>query len=247
MAKPKPKAKLLVKYLRVSELEPYARNARLHTTGQVAQIAASIERFGFTNPILVDEHGGIIAGHGRALAAAQIGMATVPTIALHGLSEAEKRAYVIADNKLTLNSAWSPENLAAELDELAADGIGADLLGFSDADLTRLHDDLAAIELASEQRGGDGGDGEAADESDQGDEGDSPRAQGPGLPEPSPSNPGGAGDPLPPEYVTFACAMTEGARAVILEAVSLAKKLEGANTTPDALVLIARRYIDGGG
>src|SRR6188474_3475151 len=95
----------------VTSLIPYARNARTHSDEQVAQIAASIREFGFTNPVLVDGDNGIIAGHGRVLAARKLGMTTVPVIELAGMSEAQKRAYIIADNKLALNAGWDTEML----------------------------------------------------------------------------------------------------------------------------------------
>src|SRR5687768_513176 len=95
--------KLKVQYRSVGALIPYARNARTHSEAQVAQIAASIREFGFTNPILVDGENGIIAGHGRLIAARKLGMTDVPVIELAGMSEAQKRAYVIADNKLAMN------------------------------------------------------------------------------------------------------------------------------------------------
>src|SRR5258705_4398712 len=85
---------------------PYARNARTHSEAQIAQIAGSIREFGFTNPVLIDPEGGIIAGHGRVLAARQLEMAQIPTICLSGLSETQRRAYIIADNKLDLNAGW---------------------------------------------------------------------------------------------------------------------------------------------
>jgi len=87
-------------------LRPYASNARTHSKKQIRQIAASIERFGFTNPVLVSDEGEIIAGHGRVLAAQQLGMTEVPTLTLSHLSAAERRAYVLADNKLALNAGW---------------------------------------------------------------------------------------------------------------------------------------------
>ena len=102
----------------VEALVPYARNARTHSETQVAQIAASIREFGFTNPVLIDATGGIIAGHGRVLAARKLGMEMVPTIRIDYMTEAQKRAYVIADNKLALNAGWDNELLALELGEL---------------------------------------------------------------------------------------------------------------------------------
>ena len=109
---------LSVEYRPVSTLIPYANNARTHSEAQVAQIAASISEFGWTNPILVDGEDGIIAGHGRLLAAKQLGMAQVPVIVLAGLSEAQKRALIIADNKLALNAGWDVQLLGVELAEL---------------------------------------------------------------------------------------------------------------------------------
>lgn len=99
------------KTVKVSNLVPYVRNSRTHSAEQVAQIAASIREFGFTNPLLIDEQGGIIAGHGRLLAAQKLGFDEVPAITLHGLSDAQKKAYVIADNKLALNAGWDDEML----------------------------------------------------------------------------------------------------------------------------------------
>src|SRR5271163_1461380 len=96
-------------------LEPYARNARKHSRKQVRQIADSIQRFGFTNPVLISDDGEIIAGHGRVEAAKLLGLATVPTLRLSHLSETERRAYVLADNKLALNAGWDQEILAIEL------------------------------------------------------------------------------------------------------------------------------------
>src|SRR5688572_30255341 len=95
--------------LSIELLKPYARNARTHSKKQIKQIAASIERFGFNNPVLVSDAGEIIAGHGRVQAARLLGWKTVPTIALSHLSEAERRAYVLADNKLALNAGWDRE------------------------------------------------------------------------------------------------------------------------------------------
>ena len=128
-------SRLAVEYRAVDDLIPYARNSRTHSEAQVAQIAGSIREFGFTNPILIDEAGGIIAGHGRVMAARKLGMTDVPTITLVGLSEAQKRAYVIADNKLALNAGWDDELLALELRELKDEGFDLDLTGFDEAGL----------------------------------------------------------------------------------------------------------------
>lgn len=122
----------------IDVLIPYARNSRTHSAAQVAQIAASIREFGFTNPVLTDYDGGIIAGHGRVLAAHKLGMAEVPCITLGWLSETQKRAYVIADNKLALNGGWDEEMLALELEDLKVLDFDLDLLGFEPGELSEL-------------------------------------------------------------------------------------------------------------
>jgi DNA modification methylase len=129
---------LAVAYVSLASLVPYSSNARTHSEAQVAQIAASIAEFGWTNPILVDEAGGVIAGHGRILAATKLGMAEVPTITLAGLSAAQKRALVLADNKLALNAGWDNALLADELRALEVDGFDLDVIGFSDDELAAL-------------------------------------------------------------------------------------------------------------
>ena len=123
---------------KVDELIPYVRNSRTHSDEQVAQIAASIKEFGWTNPILVDGEGVIIAGHGRLLAGRKLGFTEVPTIELRDLTDAQKKAYVIADNRLALNAGWDNEMLTLELGELAAEGYNLDLLGFDTKELDAL-------------------------------------------------------------------------------------------------------------
>jgi len=122
----------------LDKLTPYARNSRTHSDEQVAQLAASIREWGWTTPVLVDEDGGIIAGHGRVLAARQLGMAEVPVVVARGWSDAKRRAYVIADNKLALNAGWDAEMLSLELGELGELGFDLDLTGFSDEELDGL-------------------------------------------------------------------------------------------------------------
>src|ERR1700676_5155909 len=111
----------------IDRLIPFARNPRTHSEAQVAQIAASIAEFGFNNPILVDTKAGIIAGHGRLLAARRLGLKEVPVIVLDHLSEAQKRAYIIADNQLALNAGWDDDILRAELAALQAEDFNIDL------------------------------------------------------------------------------------------------------------------------
>ena len=122
----------------VSKLIPYAKNSRTHDDAQVAQIAASIKEFGWTNPILVDGDKGVIAGHGRLLAARKLGYDKVPVIELKHMTEAQKRAYVIADNKLALNAGWDNNFLALELQDLKDQDFDLTLLGFDDKELDAL-------------------------------------------------------------------------------------------------------------
>lgn len=122
----------------IDALIPFARNSRTHSDGQIAQIAASIREFGWTNPLLIDEEGGVIAGHGRLLAARKLGEVEVPCIALVGLTAAQKRALVIADNKLALNAGWDAELLSSEIAGLGEDGFDLSLLGFSEDELAGL-------------------------------------------------------------------------------------------------------------
>lgn len=129
---------LNVQYLGVSDLIPYAKNARTHSDEQVAQIAASIREFGWTNPVLVDGDNGIIAGHGRVLAARKLGMDKAPCIELKHLTEVQRRAYVIADNKVALNAGWDEQLLGLELAELDADGFDLSLTGFGEDEISDL-------------------------------------------------------------------------------------------------------------
>ena len=122
----------------VERLVPYAKNARTHSAEQVAQIAASIVEFGFNNPILVDSNSGIVAGHGRLLAARKLGLAVVPVVVLDHLSETQRRAYIIADNKLALNAGWDDALLAEALREIQVEGLDLALVGFSDDELDSL-------------------------------------------------------------------------------------------------------------
>src|SRR5262245_16576802 len=132
------RGRLAVRYSQLESLIPFAKNARTHSDAQVAQIAASIREFGFTNPILVDGENGIIAGHGRLLAARKLGMDTVPVIELAGMSETQKRAYIIGDNKLSLNAGWDEDLLGLELADLGSLGFDLSLTGFSDLELLAL-------------------------------------------------------------------------------------------------------------
>jgi len=126
----------------VSDLKPYPRNARTHSPKQIKQIAASIERFGFTNPILVSDTNEIVAGHGRVAAAKLLGLTSVPTIALSHLNDEERRAYVLADNKLALNAGWDREILAIEFQALVDLNFDLEVTGFSLAEVDLAIDEL---------------------------------------------------------------------------------------------------------
>lgn len=129
---------MIIEQLSVDSLIPYARNSRTHDDAQVAQIAASIREFGFTNPVLIDGDGGIIAGHGRVLAARKLSMSEVPCIRLDYLTDTQRKAYIIADNKLALNAAWDDSMLALEIQELEAADFDLALLGFTPDELAAL-------------------------------------------------------------------------------------------------------------
>jgi len=122
----------------IDKLIPYARNSRTHSEAQIAQIAASIKEWGFTSAVLVDPEGGIIAGHGRVMAARKLGMKEVPVMVAEGWTDAQKRAYVIADNKLAMNAGWDDEMLALEFKELQDLGFGIELIGFSKDEIAAL-------------------------------------------------------------------------------------------------------------
>jgi DNA modification methylase len=127
-----------VEWLETATLIPYAKNSRTHSEAQVAQIAGSIKEFGFNNPVLIDEANGIIAGHGRVMAAQKLGLQSVPCIRLAHLTETQRKAYVIADNRLALNAGWDDQMLTVELQELDAEAFDLSLLGFETDELNAL-------------------------------------------------------------------------------------------------------------
>ena len=132
-----------IQYVEIKKLIPYVNNARTHDDAQVTQIASSIREFGFNNPVLIDKDNGIIAGHGRVMAAKKLGLIEVPTITLDHLTEAQRKAYILADNRIALNSGWDNELLALELQELDTN-IDLSLLGFDADELNAL---LNPVEL----------------------------------------------------------------------------------------------------
>lgn len=129
---------LKIEYVATDDLIPYIHNSRTHSESQIKQIASSIREFGFTNPILIDDQGTIIAGHGRVMAAKVLQLDKVPTITLGALSDAQRKAYVIADNKLALNAGWDTEVLLAEIESLQDLNFDTQLLGFSADELAEM-------------------------------------------------------------------------------------------------------------
>ncbi len=139
---------LKIEIIEISKLKPWANNARTHSKKQIKQIAASITEYGFTNPVLIDDKGNIIAGHGRVEAAKLLGMDTVPCITLPPMSEARKRAYGIADNKLALNAGWDLDMLSLELEGIVLDDPSFDieLTGFSFGEIDLVMDEVSPEE-----------------------------------------------------------------------------------------------------
>jgi DNA modification methylase len=147
------KNKPKIEILKTDSLIPYARNSRTHSEAQVAQIAGSIREFGFTNPVLIDAENGIIAGHGRVMAAQKLGLAEVPCIRLDHLTETQRKAYVIADNKLALNSGWDEAMLGLELADLRELDFDLGLLGFDEAELGDLFAEPSPEAVSGSEKG----------------------------------------------------------------------------------------------
>jgi ParB-like chromosome segregation protein Spo0J len=133
--------KLKIEYMEIDKIIPYVNNTRTHSQEQITQIASSIKEFGFNNPILIDENNGIIAGHGRLEAGKKLGLEKVPVVRLVGLTEAQRKAYIIADNKIALNAGWDEELLRVELESLQDMNFDLDLLGFNEDELNEIFKD----------------------------------------------------------------------------------------------------------
>lgn len=220
----------------IERLVPFEGNARTHSPEQLDQIAASIEQFGFTAPLLVDGQDGILAGHGRLAAARLLGMAEVPVVVLDHLSPEQRRAYVIADNKLAENAGWDLGKLDAELRLLMAADFDLSSMGFSDEDLRRLEDGLELGEF---------------EELSQGFERAEPERQpslglAPGGEDDGPDDATDESGEVDERHV-FSVNMLWDDREVVLAAVQLAKKKHGLEGTPEALVQVCREWIDGCG
>ena len=138
---------LSIEYRNIEDLIPYVNNSRTHSDEQVTQIASSIKEFGFTNPILIDEQGGVIAGHGRLMAAKKLKLEQVPTIKMQGLTDAQRKAYVIADNKLALNAGWDFDLLKIEIESLQSINFDIDLLGFDESEIDSIFGNIEDDEI----------------------------------------------------------------------------------------------------
>jgi ParB-like chromosome segregation protein Spo0J len=131
----------------LDELIPYANNARTHSEEQVLQIASSIKEFGFNAPVLIDKDKGIIAGHGRVMAAKKLGLKEAPCIRLEHLTEAQKKAYILADNRIAMNSEWDEQMLGLEIMNLKDDGFDIDNLGFSELEIKEFLKQIDEVDL----------------------------------------------------------------------------------------------------
>ncbi len=144
---------LIISEVAITDLIPYVNNARTHSDEQIAQIAASIKEFGFTNPILLDGTNGIIAGHGRLMAARKLSLDTVPCIQLSHLSDKQKKAYILADNRLAMNSGWDTQLLTLELKSLDDEGFDLEMLGFDADELRELMSDVNFDPATEDEQG----------------------------------------------------------------------------------------------
>jgi len=138
------------KSILTTELIPYARNSRTHSEAQVSKIASSIKEFGFLNPVLIDLDNGIIAGHGRVMAAQKLGLKEVPVLQIGHLSESQKRAYIIADNRLALDAGWDEEMLRVEFDFLGNNGFNLELTGFEIKEISSIFDETKGVKINNE-------------------------------------------------------------------------------------------------
>lgn len=218
----------------LERLRPYARNARIHSERQVEQIAASIREFGFTAPILVDSADGILAGHGRLQAAQLLGLAEVPVVVLDHLDEKQRRAYLLADNRLAESAGWD-ERLLAE--ELAAIDLDPRLLGFDEDELQRLHDGLELQVLEAMSSGGNSNANERVE----------PEAGRPGVAPPEPEDDGTdatAESGGVEERHVFSVNLRWDDRESVLAAVRMAKERWGLEGMPEALATLCREWMD---
>ena len=218
----------------LERLRPYANNARVHSERQVGQIAASIREFGFTAPTLVDSADGILAGHGRLQAAHLLGLAEVPVVVLDHLDDKQRRAYLLADNRLAENATWD-EGLLAK--ELAAIDLDPRVLGFDEDDLARLHDGLELLVLEEMSGGGSSNANERVE----------PEEGRPGAAPPEPEDDGTTAEdesgPVEERHV-FSVNMRWDDRESVLTATRMAKERWGLEGMPEALATLCREWMD---
>lgn len=218
----------------VERLQPYARNARVHTDGQISKIAASIREFGFTAPILVDSADGILAGHGRLQAAQLLGLKQVPVVVLDHLNEEQRRAYLLADNRLAEDATWDEELLSKEL---AAIDLDPRVLGFDEDDLKRLHDGLELLNLEEMSSGGTSSGTERVE----------PEMGRPGAAPPEVEDDGTTAEDESggvEERHVFSVNMRWDDRESVLTAVRMAKERWGLEGMPEALATLCREWMD---
>lgn len=207
-----------VQLVPIAELIPYCRNPRLHSPEQIRQLAGSMKEFGWTMPVLRGEDNGIVAGHGRVMAAQLLGWPNAPVVTARGWPESKKRAYVIADNKLALNATWDIDLLSTEIEALREEDFDINLLGFSDEDLARMADDLTANQF------------QAADQS-------TGAAASPVTNQVTTVR-------IDADLVALSIPMTPSQRTTILEAVERAKAMFSLQQSGEALCQIARRFLE---
>lgn len=221
----------------VDRLVPYERNPRKHPEAQVVALMALITEVGFNAPILVDGEAGIIAGHGRLIAARRLGMAEVPVVELTHMTAEQKRMQIVADNKLAAMAGWDPQLLADELREIADDGL-LELTGFSDEDLQRLQDDLDQHDIQT--LAGAATPAEAANDN-------APAPASPAEASSSSSSQSGeaptAGAPPREEQLPFSVVMDADDRARLFEALAVAKRKWNLTTSAQALLAMANDFI----
>lgn len=221
----------------VDRLRPYERNARTHGDAQLAQLAASIQEFGFTAPILVDSEDGILAGHGRLAAARLVGMEQVPVVVLDHLTPEQRRTYVLADNKLAENAGWDEERLAAELGELLEADFDLSVLGFGEDDLRRLTDGLELGEFEQLSQALAPGVERAEPEEQPG------LGLGAGDGEDDDGDATGESGEVEERHV-FSVSMRWDDREQVLAAVTAAKAKHGLEGSAEALALVCREWLD---
>lgn len=231
-------SKLTIRYKPVSELSGYSRNARQHSAEQIQALCRSLREFGFTNPILIDSSGTIVAGHGRLEAAKIVGLTEVPTINLGHLTDAQRRAYAIADNKIPLQASWDMDLLSAELKALELEDFDLSLTGFDSSELDRLLKELQPP-LPEEKD---------EDEDDTFDSGDD-QADESGLdeddyrPEATPKNTGPKASDE--DYSTFELVMLHSNKLLLVETLNKLRQERHFEKIEDALMHLIKSYNEG--